>query len=51
MNEIEFQDLEVMRELTTPEQLVKLVAGAVVGFLAKKLIEDAVEAGFRRRNP
>lgn len=41
----------VERDLTTPENLVKLVLGTIVGFLAKKIVEDAVEAGFRHRRP
>jgi hypothetical protein len=44
-------EIESYRELTTPEQLTKLVLGAVVGFLAKKIVEDAVEAAFRHRRP
>lgn len=42
---------EEERELTTPENLVKLVVATVVGFLAKKIVEDAIEAGFRNRKP
>lgn len=45
------EDFEVPRELTVPENLVKLVVGTVVGFLAKKIVEDAIEAGFRHRRP
>lgn len=47
MEEIE----ETIRDLTTPEQLTKLILGVVAGFLAKKLVEDVTEAGFRRRKP
>lgn len=47
------EEVEVIleRELTTPENLIKIVLGAAFGFLAKKIVEDAVEAGFRHRRP
>lgn len=45
MDEIE----EAVRELTTTEQLTKLVLGVVAGFLAKKIVEDATEAAFLKR--
>lgn len=42
---------EEQRELTTSEQLIKLVVAAVAGFLAKKIVEDAIESEFRHRRP
>lgn len=42
---------ESVRELTTTEMVTKLVLGAVAGFLAKKIVEDATEAAFRKRKP
>lgn len=38
---------DTARELTTGEGLIKVVIGAAVAFMAKKLAEDAVETGFR----
>lgn len=45
---LEEEDLsEVVEKLTTSENLVKVVLGAAAAFIAKKVVEDAVEAGFR----
>lgn len=35
--------------LTGPQGLVKVVLGAAAAYLAKKLVENAVESGFKNR--
>jgi len=42
---------EEQRELTTSEQLIILVVASVAGFLAKKIVGDAIESEFRHRKP
>jgi hypothetical protein len=36
------------RELTVPENLVKVILGATLAYLARHYVEKSVESGFRK---
>lgn len=37
-----------LRDLTTAENFVKVILGTAAAFIAKRIVEGAVEDGFRR---